>query len=78
MKLKSVEFSYEGLVTLLKKDVEKLFQKYLDNGNEWGYHDTEEMFENLYDDGSIDVGTGYVSVITEIDGCPEELRDDIE
>lgn len=78
MKLKSVEFSYEGLVTISKKDVAELFQKYLDGGNEYGYDDVEEMFENLYEDGDIDVGTGYISVTTEIDGCPEELREEIQ
>lgn len=78
MKLRSVEFWYEGLATLSKNNVAELFQKYLDDGNEYGYNDIEEMFELLYDEGEIDVGTGGISVVTEVYGCPEELRDDVE
>lgn len=78
MKLRSVEFWYEGLATLSKNQVAELFQKYLDDGNEYGYDDIDEMFENLYEDGDIDVGTGAVSVVSEVYGVPEELREDVE
>lgn len=77
MKLRNVEFWYEGLSTLSKNEVAELFQKYLDNdGND--YDDIDEMFENLYEDGDIDVGTGAVSVVSEVYGVPEELRDYVE
>lgn len=78
MKLRNVEFWYEGLATLSKNEVGELFQKYLDGGNEWGYDDINEMFENLYENGEIDVDTGAISVVSEVYGVPEEFREDIE
>ena len=77
MKIRSVEFWYEGLVALSKSEVSELFKKYLDDHPE-EYAGIDEMFECLYDDGWINMGGGFISVISEINGCPEELREDVE
>jgi len=77
MILRNITFWYEGLATLSKNEVSELFQKYLDE-NENEYDSIDEMFECLYDEGCFDLGGGFVTVVTEIDGCPEELRDEVE
>ena len=78
MKIRNIEFWYEGLVKLNKKQVIALLEKHIKESQlaqEYEFT-VNDYLEELYKNGECDIGIGYLSMITELYGCPEEFWDD--
>ena len=77
MRIRSVEFWWEGIGTMSKTAAIKLLEEYVANHPEEDIT-LEDCIEELCDTGEFDNDDGFLSMVTELDGCPEDMWDEIK
>lgn len=79
MELVDVEFNYEDLINLKTDEVVQLLKDYVGQhkGDDYYPQTIKDCIENLCDEGSFELDTGYINMRTTVKGCDEYLRDEI-